>query len=102
MKDNGVVLPRPDIDILNGSHFLNDRIIDFYVTYLDAYLYSDALLLLPPSFALRIKDTPDDNESLKELLELLHLQRRKIIIIPVINDDIGEAGNHWSLIVFLR
>lgn len=102
VKYNGVVLRRPDIDILNGSNFLNDRIIDFYFTYLDAYLYSDKLLLLPLPIAFRVRDIPADNESLIELLELLHLQRRKIIVIPVLNDDMSVSRKHWSLLVFVR
>lgn len=102
MKYNGVVLRRSDIDILKGSKFLYSRIIDFYFTYLDAYLYSSNLLLLPLRIALGVRDAASDNESLIELLELLHLHRRKIIVIPVLNNDMPVSVKHRSLLVFVR
>ncbi|KAL7201891.1 hypothetical protein ACSBR1_033562 [Camellia fascicularis] len=35
---NDVVLRRSDLDILSGPYFLNDRIIEFYFSYLHVIL----------------------------------------------------------------
>lgn len=103
---NDVVLRRSDIDILSGPHFLNDRIIEFYFSYLtltSCYPYED-ILLVPPSIAFWIKECPDV-ASLKDFVEPLHLSRRKLIIFPINdNDDVSlaEGGSHWSLLAYER
>lgn len=101
---NDVVLRRSDLDILSGPHFLNDRIIEFYFSYLTSCYPSEDILLVPPSIAFWIKECPD-SASLQEFLEPLHLPQRKLIIFPI-NDNsdvsIAEGGSHWSLLVFER
>lgn len=102
---NDVVLRRYDLDILCGPYFLNDRLIEFYFSYLSSCLSSDDILLVPPSIAFWIKECPDDNASLKDFLEPLHLSQKKIIIFPI-NDNnnvsLAEGGNHWSLLAYER
>lgn len=107
VKFNGVTLRRTDLEYLNGPYFYNDRIVDYYLTFLDARLDSDTFLILPPSIALWIKHTPVENESFKIFLELLHLPRKNIILCPVINENkkvksSREGGRHWSLLVFVK
>lgn len=101
---NDVVLRRSDVDILSGPYFLNDRIIEFYFSYLTSCYPSEDILLVPPSISFWIKECPDP-ESLKDFLEPLHLSRRKLIIFPINdNEDVTMAGggNHWSLLAFER
>lgn len=103
---NDVVLRRSDLNILSGPCFLNDRLIEFYFSYLSSCLSSDEILLVPPSIAFWIKESPDDNASLREeFLQPLHLSQRKLIIFPI-NDNndpsIAEGGSHWSLLAYER
>ncbi|KAG8371379.1 hypothetical protein BUALT_Bualt13G0081700 [Buddleja alternifolia] len=101
---NDVVLRRSDLDILNGPYFLNDRIIEFYFSYLTSCYPSNDILLVPPSIAFWIKECPDV-ASLKDFVEPLHLPQRKLIIFPI-NDNADvtmvEGGSHWSLLAFER
>ncbi|XP_051126699.1 NEDD8-specific protease 1 [Andrographis paniculata] len=99
---NDVVLRRSDLDILSGPFFLNDRIIEFYFSYLTSCHPSEDILLVPPSITFWIKECPD-TESLKEFVEPLHLSQRKLIIFPI-NDNadvtMAEGGSHWSLLAY--
>lgn len=97
---NDVVLRRSDLDILGGKYFLNDRVIEFYFSYLSSC--SDEILLVPPSIAFWIMNYP---LGLYEFLDPLHLPDKKLVIFPVNdNDDVSEAegGSHWSLLAFER
>lgn len=101
---NDVVLRRSDLDILSGPFYLNDRIIEFYFSYLSSSYPSDDILLVPPSIAFWIKECPDE-ASLKDFLQPLHLSRKQLIIFPINdNDDVAmaEGGSHWSLLAFER
>ncbi|KAF5930933.1 hypothetical protein HYC85_031806 [Camellia sinensis] len=93
---NDVVLRRSDLDILSGPYFLNDRIIEFYFSYLPSCYPSEEILLIA---------NRRDIESLKDFVEPLNLSSKKLVIFPVNNnDDVTEAegGNHWSLLMFER
>ncbi|XP_057781725.1 NEDD8-specific protease 1 [Salvia miltiorrhiza] len=101
---NDVVLRRSDLDILSGRYFLNDRIIEFYFSYLTSCYPSEDILLVPPSISFWIKECPD-SASLKDFVEPLHLSTKKLIIFPINdNEDVtrAEGGSHWSLLVFER
>jgi sentrin-specific protease 8 len=101
---NDVVLRRSDLDILGGPYFLNDRIIEFYFSYLSSCYPAKDILLVPPSIAFWIMNCPAV-ESLEDFLEPLHLPDKKLVIFPVNdNDDVSkaEAGSHWSLLAFER
>ncbi|XP_068668311.1 NEDD8-specific protease 1 [Aristolochia californica] len=101
---NDVVLRRSDLDILSGPRFLNDRIIEFYFSYLSSKYSSKDILLVPPSISFWITNCPDLS-SLKDFIEPLKLPMRKLVIFTVNdNDDVGlaEGGNHWSLLAFDR
>ncbi|CAI9759199.1 unnamed protein product [Fraxinus pennsylvanica] len=101
---NDVVLRRSDLDILSGPYFLNDRIIEFYFSYLESCYSSEDILLVPPSIAFWIKECPDIG-SLKGFVEPLNLSRWNLIIFPIndnTNLDIAEGGSHWSLLAFSR
>ncbi|BFG34322.1 hypothetical protein CerSpe_205960 [Prunus speciosa] len=99
---NDVVLRRSDLDILSGPYFLNDRIIEFYFSYLSSC--SEEILLVPPSIAFWIMNYPV-GQCLTEFLEPLHLPEKKLVIFPINdNDDVSKAGggSHWSLLAFER
>ncbi|XP_056682343.1 NEDD8-specific protease 1 isoform X1 [Spinacia oleracea] len=99
-----VVLRRSDLDILSGPHFLNDRIIEFYLSYISSCYPSDNILLVPPSIAFWLQNCSDE-ESYKAFVEPLNLAAKDLVIFPVNNnDDVtkAEAGSHWSLLVFYR
>ncbi|KAL7251001.1 hypothetical protein ACSBR1_012927 [Camellia fascicularis] len=101
---NDVVLRQSALDILSGPYFLNDRIIEFYFSYLPSCYPSEEILLVLPSIAVRIANCPDI-ESLKDFIEPINLSSKKLVIFPVNNnDDVTEAegGNHWSLLAFER
>lgn len=101
---NDVVLRKSDLDILGGPYYLNDRIIEFYFSYLCTRHPSKDILLAPPSIAFWIMNCPDP-ESLNDFLEPLNLRDKKLVIFPVNdNNDVSKAegGNHWSLLAFYR
>ncbi|KAE9463488.1 hypothetical protein C3L33_04618, partial [Rhododendron williamsianum] len=101
---NDVVLRRSDLDILNGPDFLNDRIIEFYFSYLSSCYPSEYILLAPPSIAFWISNCPDV-DYLKDFLQPLNLSRKSLVILPVNNNNdvtVAEGGSHWSLLAFER
>ncbi|OVA18167.1 Peptidase C48 [Macleaya cordata] len=101
---NDVVLRRSDLGILSGPHFLNDRIIEFYFSYLASCCPSEDILLVPPSISFWITNCPD-RESLKDFVEPLKLAEKKVVIFAVNdNEDVtqAEGGTHWSLLAYER
>ncbi|EPS61792.1 hypothetical protein M569_13001 [Genlisea aurea] len=101
---NDVILRQSDLDILDGPHFLNDRIIEFYFAFLTSSHPTDQILLIPPAVSFWIKECPDP-ATLADFLRPLDLPRRKLILLPV-NDntdvELAEGGSHWSLLAFYR
>ncbi|XP_004505947.1 NEDD8-specific protease 1 [Cicer arietinum] len=101
---NDVVLRRSDLDILGGPYYLNDRIIEFYLSYLSSCHPSQDILLVPPSIAFWIIQCPVA-ESFKDFLEPLQLSDKTLILFPINdNDDVNtaEGGSHWSLLAYYR
>ncbi|XP_010253516.1 PREDICTED: NEDD8-specific protease 1 [Nelumbo nucifera] len=101
---NDVVLRKSDLDILSGPHFLNDRIIEFYFSYLASCYVSHEILLVPPSISFWAINCPDLN-SLKDFVEPLQLPDKKLVIFVVNNnEDVtwAEGGTHWSSLVYER
>ncbi|KAD3336338.1 hypothetical protein R6Q59_028437 [Mikania micrantha] len=99
---NDAVLRKSDLGILNGAYYLNDRIIEFYFSYLSSLHPSEHILLVPPSIAFWIMNCPDIS-SLTDFLQPLNLPSKKLIIFPVNNNDdvaVAEGGSHWSLLAF--
>ncbi|KAM0844063.1 hypothetical protein ACQ4PT_057305 [Festuca glaucescens] len=100
-----VVLLRSDLAILRGRHFLNDRIIAFYLAHLSSAFGAnddDAdLLLLPPSIPYLLSNLPDP-ESVAMVAEPIRLASRRLVFLPV-NDNpdasLAEGGSHWTLLV---
>ncbi|VVB16690.1 unnamed protein product [Arabis nemorensis] len=104
LRFDDVVLRRSDLDILNGPNFLNDRVIEFYLSFLSTVHTSPTISLIPPSIAFWISNCPD-TESLKDFMKPLGLHDKDLLIFPV-NDnldvELAEGGLHWSLLVYYR
>ncbi|KAF6134799.1 hypothetical protein GIB67_002200 [Kingdonia uniflora] len=101
---NDVVLRRSDLSILSGPYFLNDRIIEFYFSYLETSYASQDILLVPPSISFWIANCPDV-ESLKDFVVPLKFPDKKVIIFAVNNNNdvnMAEGGTHWSLLAYER
>ncbi|KAF8102380.1 hypothetical protein N665_0198s0088 [Sinapis alba] len=101
---NDVVLRRSDLDILNRPNFLNDRVIEFYLSYLSTLHISPTISLIPPSIAFWISNCPD-TESLKDFMKPLMLRYSDLVILPVndnLNVELAEGGLHWSLLVYYK
>ncbi|KAF8397629.1 hypothetical protein HHK36_016549 [Tetracentron sinense] len=101
---NDVVLRQSDVEILSGPYFLNDRIIEFYFSYLASSCPSKDILLVPPSISFWVANCPDF-ESLKDFVGPLILSDKKLVIFAINNnDDVtqAEGGTHWSLLAYER
>lgn len=101
---NDVVLRKSDLDILRGPNYLNDRIIEFYFSYLSSMFSSQDILLVPPSISFWITNC-HDLSSLGDVIEPLNLSNKKLVIFPVNNnEDVNQAegGTHWSLLAYDR
>ncbi|KAH7656836.1 Ulp1 peptidase protein [Dioscorea alata] len=100
---NDVVLRRSDLEILQGPHYINDRIIEFYWSYLSTTV-SDRILFVPPSISFWIANCPD-SQSLLEAVNPLNFSARDLVVFTV-NDSSdftqAEGGAHWSLLVYER
>ncbi|KAL9688845.1 hypothetical protein QQ045_033270 [Rhodiola kirilowii] len=97
-----VVLRRSDLDILSGPEFLNDRIIEFYFSYLTSSDSSKKKLFFPPAMAFWVANCPDA-QSIHDVLEPLNLPSYDIVVFPINNnDDVSraEGGSHWSLLAY--
>ncbi|XVE59758.1 hypothetical protein DITRI_Ditri05aG0073000 [Diplodiscus trichospermus] len=101
---NDVVLRKSDLEILSGPYYLNDRIIEFYFSFLPSSHPSQDIVLIPPSIAFWITNCPDI-AGLKEFLEPLKLPDKELVIFPVNNNNdvsVAEGGSHWSLLAYYR
>jgi sentrin-specific protease 8 len=103
LSHGDVVLIGSDLAILRGPRLINDRIIAFYFAHLSAGLYSEDLLLLPPSIPYLLSILPDP-DSVAAVADPLRLASRRLVLLPV-NDNpdasVAEGGSHWTLLVLV-
>ncbi|CAK7340427.1 unnamed protein product [Dovyalis caffra] len=102
-----VVLRVSDVNILKGSCYLNDQIIDFYFAYLSSCYNADAndILLVPPSTSYWFANCQDRQSLVKDFVKPLKFSSKKLILFTVNdNEDLSaaESGTHWSLLVYDR
>ncbi|KAK4758239.1 hypothetical protein SAY87_019540 [Trapa incisa] len=101
---NDVVIRRSDLSILSGPCFLNDRIIEFYFSYLSSSFPTEDVLLVTPPISFWIANCPDPDDR-RGFVAPLKLDERSLVIFSVNdNDDVekAEGGSHWSLLAYVR
>ena len=95
------LLRQSDVDLLKGNHWLNDRLIGFWLEYLENEVFSDnSVCFISPEVGQLIKLISPEEVAL--VLEELNLETKHYILIPV-NDSISldsPGGFHWSLLVY--
>ncbi|GAB4836986.1 hypothetical protein Ancab_001900 [Ancistrocladus abbreviatus] len=100
----GIIIRRSDTEILRCSCYLNDRLIEFYFRYLSSICGTEDILLVSPSVSFCLANATDLG-SLKELVEPLSFEERKLVFFAV-NDNndvsVDEDEAHWSLLVYYR
>ncbi|ESO91198.1 hypothetical protein LOTGIDRAFT_182489, partial [Lottia gigantea] len=102
---NDSLLRASDLKLLEGPHWLNDRLIGFCFEYFEREQFNhsaDKLSLISPSVTQFIKLAPV--EDLAVLLEPLNLPLKQFVFLAVNdNDDTDNSGGtHWSLLVYIR
>ncbi|KAM1479115.1 hypothetical protein ACFX2I_026453 [Malus domestica] len=96
---NDVVLRRSDLDILSGPYFLNDRLIEFYFSYLSSC--SEEILLIAPSIAFWMMNAV--GQGLHEFLVLLNLPDKKTATKPTYQEcsDSPQQVNGYDCGLFV-
>ncbi|KAJ0987707.1 hypothetical protein J5N97_006063 [Dioscorea zingiberensis] len=100
---NDVVLRRSDLEILRGPHYINDRIIEFYWSYLSTSV-TDRVLLVPPSISFSITNCVG-YQSRVQAVKPLNIPARDLVVFTVNeSSDFTQpgGGTHWSLLVYMR
>ena len=97
------IIRQSDLKLLEGSHWLNDRIIGFYFEYLfeKEFNSSDKLVFISPEVCQFLKMSC--KEELGIFLEPLNLDTKDLIVLAVNNNDSERSGgSHWSLLMFSK
>lgn len=99
---DSVVLRRSDLALLEGPFYLNDRILEFFFSYLSLLHPSEDIHFVTPSISYWLTNSKDF-ESLKAFVE--PLKPFKVVIFTVNNNnDMSktDGGTHWSLLVYYK
>ncbi|XP_070492126.1 sentrin-specific protease 8 [Chironomus tepperi] len=98
-------LYKSDIEILNSeTEWLNDRIISFYLDYLQHEIYeSKEILFLGSEVTQAIKMMGNPEEINAVILDPLNVKEKNFLIFPI-NDNSKDqvGGSHWSLLVYSK
>lgn len=97
------VLHESDINILQGSDWLNDEIIAFYLEYLEKEVYPNkGMLFVSPQVTQCIKQV--QKEDLKIFLDpVLNPSHHHIFFALNDSDSLDKpGGSHWSLLIYDR
>lgn len=100
---HNTLLRESDVNLLMGSHWLNDQIISFYLEYLEKNVFQNArgLLFISPEVVQCLKFVARDEMSI--FLEPLNANGKQFIFLPLNdNNEVKAGGNHWSLLIFSR
>lgn len=100
-----VLLRQGDLDILSGPFWLNDRIIEFYLQYLQSKATPlERVMLVGPSVTFWLAKCPGIDDARSTLASLQF--GKKEVVLFVINDneqvETKEGGSHWSLLLYQR
>ena len=98
------VIRKSDLKLLEGPHWLNDRIISFYFEYLYEREFdsSSKLVFISPEVCQFLKMA--DKAEIGIFLEPLQLDQKDLIVLAVNNstDPDRPGGSHWSLLMFSK
>ncbi|KAI9308287.1 hypothetical protein BJ944DRAFT_246707 [Cunninghamella echinulata] len=92
-----------DLKTLENGEWLNDKIVEFYMEYMERTTVHNDILLLRPAMVHLLTYMPGDPKDLQSVLPP-QFENRRVIFIPI-NDGIADkaySGTHWSLLVFFR
>ena len=96
------IIRESDMNILEGPHWLNDRIITFYFEYLyeKEFQNSSKLAFISPEVSQFLKFA--SSQDLVIFLEPLNLTEKELVVMAVNNSQDLErpGGSHWSLLMF--
>lgn len=99
------LIRQSDLKLLEGPHWLNDRVISFYFEYLyeKEFDSSNKLVFISPEVSQFLK-MATSKEELLVFFDPLNLEEKDLIILPVndSNDPDRPGGSHWSLLMFSR
>lgn len=100
------LLRQSDVDLLEGTNWLNDTIISFYFEYLERIYFKDYknLLFIPPQVTQCIKIVQVQQiEEIKVFLDPLDVNGRDFIFFALNDNESSKAGGtHWSLLVYSK
>lgn len=99
------LLRASDVELLQGSHWLNDVIIGFYFEYLDETFNKNGkrdFYFISPELTQLLKMTDPDQYII--FLDPFSISECKCILFPLNNCDRKDAagGTHWSLLIFYK
>merc|ERR1719192_1995976 len=96
------IVRESDLQILQGPHWLSDRIISYYFEYLHTEVFDESqkICFISPEVSQFLKLV--DNEEVSCFIEPLDLASKEVIILAVNNatDPSQPGGSHWSLLVY--
>ncbi|XP_060816849.1 sentrin-specific protease 8-like [Bombus pascuorum] len=99
------LLRASDVELLQGSHWLNDVIIGFYFEYLDETFNKNEkrdFYFISPELTQLLKMTEPDQYII--FLDPFSISECKCILFPLNNCDKKDTagGTHWSLLIFCK
>ncbi|KAK9511856.1 hypothetical protein O3M35_000437 [Rhynocoris fuscipes] len=90
-----------DFLLLQGPFWLNDKLLGFYMDYLENEVYSDlSVCFIRPEVTQCLKLYPDLNEFLDPLG--FNSKDYAVMILNDCDDKKSAGGTHWSLLVFSK
>ena len=96
------IIRESDMKLLNGPHWLNDRIITFYFEYLyeQEFQGCSKIAFISPEVSQFLKMA--GRNEVEIFLEPLNLIEKELIVMAVNNsqDPDRPGGSHWSLLMY--
>ncbi len=105
---NDSLLHDSDLELLEPSQWLNDRLLGFVYEYFELDLYAETvcqrkICLVNPSTVQFLKLITSMDEARMCFFEPLELDKRNKIVFPLNNNKSNSCGgSHWSLLVLNR
>lgn len=98
-----IVLRESDAELLDGSHWLNDNIIDFWFEYLTNVKDYEPCLFIGPGVTHCLKAS-DSLEEMSAFLDPLGAKSKNIIFFALNDHQLfnRSGGMHWSLLVYSK